>query len=59
VVEVSGWRVRVVSAFCPEHICEAQGWIERPGEVIACVPNGVLVRIVGAGGEREVDGVTR
>jgi hypothetical protein len=31
------------------------GWIGQAGQMIVCVPNGVLVRVEGKG---EVDGVT-
>jgi len=39
---------------CPDKLCEKTGKIKRAGEVIACVPKGVVITIMGA----EVDGVT-
>jgi len=41
---------------CPQKICMKMGKIRRKGEMVVCVPNGVLVRITGRG---ELDGVTR
>ena len=55
-VEVDGARVRILEAHCPEGICVRQGWIERPGQSIVCIPEEILVRIVGAA---PLDAVTR
>jgi len=45
---------------CPLHICSQTGWIERPGELIACVPNKLVITI--EGGKKPpsdaLDGVT-
>ncbi len=32
---------------CPHRVCLGMGAITRSGEILACVPNGVLVRITG------------
>jgi hypothetical protein len=57
VVELSGGKVRVRSSPCPNQICVGEGWRQRPGEVIICVPNRVGVFVTG--GEEEVDAITR
>jgi len=54
-VVVRGGRVQVASATCPGQDCVHMGARSRPGEMIACAPNGLSVRIVG--GKSEVDGV--
>lgn len=41
---------------CPNKICMKMGKIKRAGEVVVCVPNGVILRIAGKEG---IDGVTR
>jgi hypothetical protein len=46
VVEVKQGQVRVLSSPCPEHICMNTGWISKPGGIIVCMPNGIVVRIV-------------
>ncbi|HHX10563.1 MAG TPA: NusG domain II-containing protein [Firmicutes bacterium] len=46
IVEVERGRVRVLSSPCPEHICMNTGWISKPGQIIVCMPNQVVVRIV-------------
>lgn len=43
--------IRVKDADCPDHVCEQTGRVSRRGEVIACVPNGVIIRVLG--GERD------
>lgn len=46
-VEVLGGRVRVAEADCPNRVCVRTGWRSREGEVIVCVPNRTLIRILG------------
>lgn len=31
---------------CPRKICSHTGWIRRPGEMIICVPNRLVIRLV-------------
>jgi hypothetical protein len=33
---------------CPRKICSHAGWIRRSGETIICVPNRLLIRLVGS-----------
>jgi hypothetical protein len=44
-VEIKGGRVRVLDSPCPNKICVSQGWIERPGETIICLPNRVSITV--------------
>lgn len=55
-LEVSGKRVRIIEAECPEQLCLKQGWIGRPGDSIVCVPGRIVIRIEGAA---VLDAVTR
>ncbi len=41
---------------CPDDICWKTGWISRAGQSVACVPNHMVVTLVGSGG---VDAVVR
>ena len=60
VVEVGPAGARVVSSPCPLQICVRTGTIRRAGQVAACVPNRVAVRVVGKGaGDAGVDAVGR
>lgn len=31
---------------CPNGICYAMGWIEKPGETIICLPNKMVLSII-------------
>lgn len=55
-VEVAGMRIRMQDAHCPGGQCLRQGWIERPGESIVCIPGEIVIRIEGAA---VLDAVTR
>ncbi|MDI9567426.1 MAG: NusG domain II-containing protein [Bacillota bacterium] len=58
VLEMGDDRVRLVHSPCPDHLCVYMGWISRPGEIIVCLPNMVMVRVEGKL-EPERDGITR
>ncbi|HHW54787.1 MAG: NusG domain II-containing protein [bacterium] len=58
VLEMGEDRVRLVHSPCPDHLCVYMGWISRPGEIIVCLPNMVMVRVEGKL-EPERDGITR
>ena len=47
-IEIGPKGVRVLSAPCIHKICMRQGWMQRAGDVAACVPNGLVLRIAGA-----------
>lgn len=46
-VSTRGGAVAVTASTCPHRVCVAMGWKHRTGEVIACVPNELLVRVEG------------
>lgn len=54
-VEIDGGRIRVADADCPERVCVRSGWIERPGQIIACVPHGLTI-VIEREGEEAPDG---
>ena len=57
VVEVSGGRVRVLDADCPDRLCVRQGWIRYSGESIVCLPHKLVVAVRGS--EHDLDAVAR
>ena len=57
VVEVSGGRVRVADADCPDRLCVRQGWISYDGESIVCLPHKLVVTVRGTAGD--LDAVAR
>jgi len=46
-VEIFGGEVRVLESPCPRKICIALGKVHRSGDLLACVPNHIVVRIEG------------
>jgi len=46
-LQVENGKIRFISSPCDTQICVHQGWIQHSGEIIACVPNTVSVRILG------------
>ncbi len=47
VIRISSEGVRVINSDCRQQLCVHQGWIKNSNGVIACLPNGLLVQIVG------------
>ena len=48
-IEIKDGRVRMIEAFCPNHLCIRQGWIRFEGQSIVCLPNTVSVTVRGTG----------
>lgn len=57
VVQVLGSKAQVSEATCPEQIDVHDGWIDNPGEMLVCIPNKVVVKIVGNQQDEDKDGV--
>lgn len=47
IIEVRDRRVRFVSSPCRGKQCIHSGWLARAGELAACLPNGVMVSVLG------------
>ncbi|HZK25206.1 MAG TPA: NusG domain II-containing protein [Oscillospiraceae bacterium] len=62
VVEIENGRVRMLpmsKELCPQAICSHVGWIEHAGEAIVCLPNRLVLTVVGGAAEDVLDGVAR
>lgn len=46
-VKVRAGAVSITEASCPDRVCVHTGEVRTPGSLIACVPNGVVVRVEG------------
>ncbi|HEY8463584.1 MAG TPA: NusG domain II-containing protein [Bacillota bacterium] len=60
-LEIKNRAVRIVEMpdeLCPRKICSHSGWIRKPGEMLICVPNRLVVRLVSTQ-SRPVDAITR
>lgn len=47
-VTVSGGKVAVTDADCPDRVCVRTGAIDSQGQVIACLPHKLIVTVEGA-----------
>lgn len=47
-IEVADEQVRVVSETSPLHLCSKQGYISKAYQSLICLPNKVVIKIVGA-----------
>ena len=54
VLEVKDRKIRVKSENSPRNICSKEGYIGDSSRTLICLPNKVIVKIVG---ESEIDGV--
>ena len=58
VVEIADGAARITSSPCRHHICVSAGRAYRPGDLVACVPNRVVLRIDADPSSAGLDGVT-
>ncbi len=56
-VEITSDGARVTQASCPDKTDIQSGRITKPGQMLVCAPNRVMVRIIGRNGSK-VDKVT-
>ncbi len=50
---------RVLSADCHSQVCVRTGKITSPGQVIACLPHRLIIKLAGDAGRNGVDAVAR
>ncbi len=46
IIEVKPGAIRMKFSPCPDHHCMNTGWINRSGQVIACIPNRVIIKLL-------------
>ena len=57
-VEIVAGEARILSSPCPHELCVKMGAVRMPGRAVVCVPNRVVVTVVGSG-PTPTDAVTR
>lgn len=54
-IECRDGRVRFKDSDCPDRVCVNTGFISLSGQIAACVPAGILIRVTGGSSESEPD----
>lgn len=57
-IEIGDERVRVIEADCPDELDVKQGYISLPGEIIVCLPNRLVIEIIGTKIDNDIDYIT-
>lgn len=57
ILQIQNGKADMISADCPDKLCVHQKAISRQKETIVCLPNKVVVEVIG-GKEAEVDSIT-
>ncbi len=55
VIKVESGKVNVEDADCPDKVCIEDGYIDEPGEILVCLPNKVVIEIIGQNKSRVDD----
>jgi len=55
-IEIKDGKAAFIESSCANKICIKMGWISKPGQFAACLPNGILITIKG-NNTSEVDDV--
>lgn len=60
IVEADKDKIRIIYSDCPDQDCVRQGWISRPGQIIVCLPNKIVIKIVNGNNrhDNDIDGVS-
>lgn len=59
IVQVEQGGIRIIEATCPDKDCIKVGTLDAPGEVSACLPNKVTVRVIGTNNDdKMIDGAS-
>ncbi len=53
-IAVEQGRIRVTEADCPDQVCVNQGWISDSALPIVCLPNKLVIEIIGGEGDLDV-----
>jgi len=55
IIEIKNRQVRFIDSPCRGKQCVLTGWLDKDGQLAACLPNGVTVQIIGR--DRRFDAV--
>lgn len=49
IITVQDGQIAITDSTCPGGDCVRCGWLDTPGRAIVCLPNGLEIRVYGAG----------
>jgi len=58
-LRLSGGKARITASTCPLKLCMKMGSISRPGQSLVCLPNRVVISIVGKSHTKTIDLITQ
>lgn len=58
IIEISDGKVWIKDADCPDKVCINDGNKSKPGDILVCLPNKVVVEIKGQKSNLEPDGLS-
>lgn len=53
VIEIDGTSVRIAEASCLDQICVRQGWINKAGQSVVCLPHRLVLEIQSSDGSED------
>ena len=58
-IEIDGRSVKVIEADCPDQLDVKQGAINKPGQMIVCLPNRLVLELKSDSNASEIDKMVR
>ncbi len=58
IIEIEGYNVRMIESSCINKLCIKQGTIHKQGQLIVCLPNKVVVQIIGKNSSSDLDTIS-
>ena len=46
-IEIKDNQARIIRSPCLHKVCVKMGWVRHEGKITACIPNKVVVRVLG------------
>lgn len=58
IIEIEGYNVRMIDSSCINKLCIKQGIIHKQGQLLVCLPNKVVVQIIGKNSSSDLDTIS-
>lgn len=56
-IEVKDNKIRVEKETSPLHICSIQGFVDKSNQVLVCLPNKIVIKIIG--NDKKIDTIVK